>query len=438
MYNEAFEHERPFPEHARTLPLYFDFLDADDENALAAHDGEHYAFIGITRHLVFKISDVCVLLSRSDGAMCHTLGVRPSAEPYNEVQGALVYILHSFVVAHEWSHHKHGHLGQISGREKIFHEVLDSGLAGSIDDQIKEIAADGYSAFFVLTHLFDERRSGFLPFLRFDPSPPPEVLDQVFLAFFVVAVAGYMFLRPAHDLNGVDVYRFTHPPAAARLNFLMREVAAWCSHNRPALEGWITAHFNALMNATVQAICGVSDYRRVWANQISFLGSHEGRQYTATLADGIAAYRKSWGMDKEEAQIIEPPGELRIELMRGTDDPEFGKAVADFSQGLRGADVGSSTRSIAFDSATSAGLTGIFILLATSLGPRAMIEFRKLLQSYLAHGGRKIKLKNGPISIEASADDFLKIFTDEQIQRLIEPTPTKALPPSKRPKSDKA
>jgi hypothetical protein len=128
MYNEAFEHERPFPEHSPTLPLYFDFLYADEENALATNDDEHYAFVGITRHLVFKISDVCVLLSRSDGPICNALGVRPSAEPYNELQAVLVYVLHSFVVAHEWTHHKHGHLGQLSSRGNIFHEVLDSGL----------------------------------------------------------------------------------------------------------------------------------------------------------------------------------------------------------------------------------------------------------------------------------------------------------------------
>jgi hypothetical protein len=218
----------------------------------------------------------------------------------------LFYILHSFVVAHEWAHHKHGHLGQLSTREKIFHEVLDTGTAGRVDGQIKEIAADGYSAFFVLTHLFDDLRSSFLPFLKFDPCPPPEVLDQVFLAFFVVAFAGYMFLRPAHDLNAVNVYRFTHPPLAARLNFLMREVAAWCSHKRPALEDWIIRHFDGLMNATVEAIHGLTDYRQVWANQLRFLKSPAGQQHTATLTEGIAAYRKSWGGgDIETAEMIQ-------------------------------------------------------------------------------------------------------------------------------------
>jgi len=53
MYNEAFERERTFPEYTRTLPLYFDYIDADVENAIATTDDEHFAFIGITRQLVF-------------------------------------------------------------------------------------------------------------------------------------------------------------------------------------------------------------------------------------------------------------------------------------------------------------------------------------------------------------------------------------------------
>ncbi len=369
MYNEAFERERTFPEYARTLPLYFDYLDAEDndENAIATHDNHNYAFIGITLPLVFKMSDVCLVLSKSD-AISKALRLRPSDEPYNELQATMFYILLSFVVAHEWSHHKHGHFGQLSSQRRIFQEVLDSDRVGSVDDQIKEIAADGYAAFLVLAHLYDSRREPFLPFLTLNPSLPPEILDQMFLAFFMVAVAGYMFLRPSDDLNGVDVYRLTHPPLAFRLNFLMREVAAWCSHNRPALDDWLVKSFGPLMNATVTAIHGVTDYRQIWVNQLWFRRSDGGRQYDATLTEGIAVYRKSWGADTEEAQIIEPPQELQLHLVRGTDDPEFQKAVANFSQGLRGTNVSFSARSMAFDGATSPGLTGIFILVATTLG----------------------------------------------------------------------
>jgi hypothetical protein len=47
-YNESFAAERKFPEHALTLPLYLDYIDADEENAIATQDGQHYAFVGIT------------------------------------------------------------------------------------------------------------------------------------------------------------------------------------------------------------------------------------------------------------------------------------------------------------------------------------------------------------------------------------------------------
>ena len=103
MFGDAFEREKFDPTHVRTLPLYFDYIDADEENAIASRDDGKYAFIGITRRLVFQISDVCILLSKPDGPICRALGVRPSSEPYNELQGMLLYMLQSFVVAHEWA-----------------------------------------------------------------------------------------------------------------------------------------------------------------------------------------------------------------------------------------------------------------------------------------------------------------------------------------------
>jgi len=244
MYNDAFGRARQFPEHADHLPLYFDYIDADRgvENAIATHD-DCYAFVGITLPLVFRMSDVCRDLSHS-APLCSTLQVRPSEQDYNELQAALFYSLLSFVVAHEWTHHVHGHLEQLSHQTRIFQEISDSGLVGGLDDQIKELAADGYAAYFVLSHLFDSRAT-FLPWLRLDPSTSPDVLDQLFLGFFITAVAGYMLLRPAPDLTAASIYRSTHPPQAARMNFFMREVAGWCSHNRPALEDWISERFHA-------------------------------------------------------------------------------------------------------------------------------------------------------------------------------------------------
>ncbi len=435
-YNEAFKRERTFPEYTRTLPLYFDYIDADVENAIATTDGENFAFIGITRQLVFKISDLCVLLARADGPICRALTVNPSPEPYNELQGTLMYILLSLIVAHEWSHHKHGHLAQFSSPGKIFQEVLNTASVGSMDDQIKEIAADGYAAFLILSHLFDDRRGTFLPFLTFNPAPPQEVLEQVFLAFLIVAFSGFMLQLPTCDLDGTTVQRLTHPPAQARLDCFMREVAAWCSHNRPELVEWIVGHFQRLLNATTESIYGVPNFRHVWGNQFQFLRSTQGQQYVKMLIEGINAYRKTWGEDTQTAELLEPPVELQLQLVPATNDPEFQTALTQLSQGVRDANIGLATRSIAWGGLPNAGVAGIFLLLVSTLGPTAIIELRKLLQAYLAHGGRKIKLKNHAVSVECSPEDFQKVFTPEQIQQLLQPPAQKALPPKRKAKED--
>src|SRR5258708_18891347 len=125
MHNDAFGRARRLTEHADDLPIYLDYIDTDEgvENAIATHD-DRYAFVGITLPLVFRISDVCRDLSHSE-ALCATLRVRPSEQDYNELQATLFYSLLSFVVAHEWTHHVHGHLGQLSHQTAIFQEISD-------------------------------------------------------------------------------------------------------------------------------------------------------------------------------------------------------------------------------------------------------------------------------------------------------------------------
>ena len=209
MYNRAFIAEKPFPEDAVTLPLYFDYIDADFENAIATNDEQHYAFVGITLSLVLKISDVCLALSRST-TITTALPLRVADEPYNALQGTLFYILLSFVIGHEWAHHRHGHLPQQSTPKAIVQEVLNSNLAGNIELQLQEIGADGYSAFFLLSHLLDHPDI-FLPFLGLNPAPPPALFDQIFLSLLVISFASYLLLRPPEMLSPENIYRFTHP-----------------------------------------------------------------------------------------------------------------------------------------------------------------------------------------------------------------------------------
>jgi hypothetical protein len=432
MFGDAFEREKFDPAHVRTLPLYFDYIDADEENAIASPDDGNYAFIGITRRLVFQISDVCILLSKPDGPICRALGVRPSAEPYNELQGMLLYMLQSFVVAHEWAHHKMGHFGQLSNRQKLFQEVLDSGRVGSVDDQVRELAADSYAALLILAHIFDDRRSTFLPFLKFEPPPPPENLDKVFLASFVVAIAGYLFLRPPADLNEVNAYGLTHPPGATRLNFTKRQVVSWCSCYRPALEGWIVNSFNPLMDAVVQSIYGVSSYREVFANELAFRKSDAGKQYDATLTAEESACRKSWGnTDDEESQFIEPPREIQLQLIPGPNDPEYRNDRASFTQSLRAANISFSSRARAFDAAGAEG-QGILAIAITVLGPVALVQLRKVLETFLARNDRKMELSIGAFKFKGCVKDLEALMASEKFQNLIALQSQKSVAPVAR------
>ena len=308
------------------------------------------------------------------------LQLNVSAEPYNDLQGTLFYILVSFVVGHEWSHHKHGHLQQLSLPKAIFQEITNSGIAGSIETQLQEIGADGYSAFFLVLQTPSTTATlfylGSISYL----AAPPVCFDQVFLLLFVIAFASFLLLRPPELLRAHTVYRFTHPPAAARMNFFLRETAGWCSFNRPPLEGWLVSSSLGLINLTADAILGAGGAQR-WRQQIDFLKSDDGMKYTATLTTGLARYRKSWGRRTatrltKPPKIIEPPHELQLQLSSGPDDTEYPQALAAFARSLETANIPFANRGRAFDAAGAQSHSGLFAI-AITLGPVAIIQLRQ-------------------------------------------------------------
>src|SRR5258708_10931624 len=145
----------------------------------------------------------------------------------------------------------------------------------------------------------------------------------------------------------------------------MREVAAWCSHNRPELDEWIVRPFQTLLNVTTEAIYGVPNFRHVWANQFQFLRSIQGQQYDKTLIEGINAYKNTWGEDTQTVELLEPAIELQLQLVPATNDPEFQTALTQLSQGVRDAKISLATRSISWGALPNAGIVGIFLLLAS-------------------------------------------------------------------------
>jgi hypothetical protein len=110
-----------------------------------------------------------------------------------------------------------------------------------------------------------------------------------------------MFMRPARDLDEIDIFKETHPPQAARMKFVMHEAIGWCRQNRPALERWMESQFQAFMNAAAEGVLSMSA-GQAWGGQATFLQSEQGRKYLAELAIGVDVYRRSWGGQADQMQ----------------------------------------------------------------------------------------------------------------------------------------
>lgn len=158
--------------------------------------------------------------------------------------------------------------------------------------QIEESVADGYSLYHVLANLFDSGRETAITALRLG-ALDLGAQDRVLLSLVIIAVGGYLFMRPLPSLNANDVYKNTHPPQVVRMDVIMQESRHWCGHNRPELQEWMdTTRFQELMSAVTEATLG-SNTTEVAGGQAAFLNSPEGQAYYRALVNDINAYKAS-------------------------------------------------------------------------------------------------------------------------------------------------
>jgi hypothetical protein len=292
MFNDSLRNEkRGVPEHVEHPPFHVDYVDSDVQNALAFRD-EDYSFIGITVPLIYATSDVCLLLSKSTSVAAF-LRARPSAGEYNEVHAVLFHTLISFIVAHEFTHHVHGHVCSPVSSGVFPNEILDTGSHGSVRAQIEEIVADGYAIYHVLAALFDGSGRSWLTVLRLDQEQA-NVQDEALLSLVILSVGAYLFMRPAPDLSRIDIYKLTHPPQVARMDFLRQEIMNWCRQNRPRLLEWMTPkRFQQIMDATTEATLGIRAAEAA-GDQAIFFQSEEGAKYFTAIAAGVNSYKQSF------------------------------------------------------------------------------------------------------------------------------------------------
>lgn len=287
-FNEALSNEKKnVREHKPHPPFHFDYIDSKIPNALAFRY-ENFSFIGITMELVDVLWETCVRLSRSE-AVAAVLGIQVSHERYEAVHVVLFRIQLSFVITHEYTHHVHGHLSDLT----FFDEIRSGNKTGNLEQQMMEVDADGYAAYHVLAHLMEsEGRSHALGLLNLE-AEPQDIQDQLLFSCFIAAIAAYLFVRPPAALDHNATYKLTHPPQAARMNCLMQQAISWCKQNRPALVLWMTlGRFQKLMEVVAEATWGANGARS-WAAQTAFLQSDEGAEYLEKLDKALKAHVQS-------------------------------------------------------------------------------------------------------------------------------------------------
>lgn len=280
MLNESLRLEKQdVPEHVSHPPFHLDYIESTIPNAIA-FCFEGFSFIGITIGLIHFLWDACVRLSRSE-RIIELLGLRPIPKQAEALHSVLFRIQLFFVVAHEFTHHVHGH---VTPTTTFLREIQSARQASDLGHQSREIDADGYAAYYVLAHLIDgdEGRSHALRLLERERDPQ-DIQDEILFSAFVAAVGAFFFARPPLTLSDLDVCELTHPPQAARMNFLMHKAIAWCKQNRPALETYMTKErFQILMSAAAEATWGMNGGTD-WTAQNEFLRSQEGREYQSRL-----------------------------------------------------------------------------------------------------------------------------------------------------------
>lgn len=288
--NESLRQENQnVPEHVDHPPFHFDYIESSVPNALAFRY-EGYSFIGVTISLIYVLWDVCIRLSRSEG-MATLAGVGPSADDRDMFHVVLYRILLSFVVAHEYTHHVHGHVCPREPGATLYNEILSESHEGGLDQQTLEVAADGYAAYLCLANLIDgEGRTKAIALLKL-AGEPESAHDRVLLSCFVTGIGGYLLNQPAAGLDSVKIYRLTHPPQAARINCFMFHVIGWCKQYRPDLKEWMTLdRFQKLMIVTAEATLGAAS---VWIEQTAFLKSETGSEYFRELDKKLKVYISS-------------------------------------------------------------------------------------------------------------------------------------------------
>jgi hypothetical protein len=288
-FNFALENEQlDVAGHVDHPPFHVDYVDAEVANANAFRYGE-YSFIAISVPLIYELSDLCLVLSRSP-LIAQLLAVQYSGENYNQLHAVMFAIITAFVVAHEYTHHVFGHTSESDALNVFLGMASPSIITGSQWVQVDELVADGYAIYHVLANYVGKLNVN-SPNQFFALNADKSCLtDEQMFATIVVTVAGLWLTWPEQKPDLVKIYGLDHPLVPARLKALMHESIGWCRQNRHELEEFMVGNFQALLSGAAQAVLGEKS-NQVWAEQTAFLKSPDGTRYVSALMNGVDRFR---------------------------------------------------------------------------------------------------------------------------------------------------
>lgn len=301
--NDAYESQRTrIIARGKHPILHFDYVRAAISNAIAFQD-EDIAFVALTLPIVDEVGRTCELLATSDWVSSLFNRGRPTDDERRQLFTAFFAAQIQFVACQELGHHFHGHCSDDGQEARVREEFgRDSNPRGSLEDQAKELDADGFAVHMMLRNFVaGSPRSKFLELLG---SLSGESEDTELLALLVLAVGSFFFNR-RQEFTENSISGLAHPLVTARMHFAMEEFVSWLTANRAPGASLITqARFYELMGA-VWAALDPRTSARDWAEQTTFLLSANGARYLALLSETRSMLRtqmstRCWGLLKAE------------------------------------------------------------------------------------------------------------------------------------------
>jgi hypothetical protein len=263
--------------------FHFDYLQAKVSDAIAfEHKG--YFFIAITMPLTHLLWRTCETLSKCPPVLAF-LEVSLTVGQQESTHAALFWAQLSFILLHEYRH-----LCQPEFATSLTGGTITELAEGSIESQAREVDADGYAVYHLLTRMMlAPRRPGSSDLLA------PRASDEALLSLLIVAVGAFFYARRPVLCDIQTLYELTHPPQAARMNEVMHSVQAWSRQNRPTLESWLTLQrFQTGMHAVEDATWGTAG-KGNWSQQTTFLSSEPGVRYFERLHGQVQMLLKGEG-----------------------------------------------------------------------------------------------------------------------------------------------